>query len=130
MGEGSSHELGALLLTEAVQFSLHSAKKPLFALFLDAKSAFDSVLRKILIHKLFFCGTADQSLIFINNRLESRTTYVEWDKELMGPIIDEQGVNKEEPTLETTTRFSEKNSYPWLRHLVLELLFGARSFLQ
>ena len=94
MGEGSSHELGALLLTEAVQFSLHSAKKPLFALFLDAKSAFDSVLRKILIHTLFFCGTADQSLIFINNRLESRTTYVEWDKELMGPIIDEQGVEQ------------------------------------
>ena len=81
-------------MTEAVQFSLHTAKKPLFALFLDAKSAFDSVLRKILINKLYFCGTTDQSLILINNRLKSRTTYVEWDKEMMGPISDEQGVEQ------------------------------------
>ena len=36
-GTGSSHELAALLLTECTQFSLFSAKKPLFCIFLDAK---------------------------------------------------------------------------------------------
>ena len=35
-GTGSSHELAALLLTECIEFSLHSAKKPLFCIFLDA----------------------------------------------------------------------------------------------
>ena len=94
MGEGSSHELAGLLLTEAVQYSLFTDKKPLFALFLDARSAFDSVLRKILVNKLFHCGTTGQSLLFLNNRLEARTTFVEWDKQLMGPIVDEQGVEQ------------------------------------
>ena len=43
-GEGMSHELAALLLTTAIQHSL-SMKKVLFILLLDAKSAFDLVLR-------------------------------------------------------------------------------------
>ena len=94
MGEGSSHELAALLLTEAVQTSLYTVKKPMFALFLDAKSAFDVVLRKILINKLFHSGTNGHSLLYINSRLENRTTYVEWDKQLMGPIKDELGVEQ------------------------------------
>ena len=32
--------------------------------------------------------------MFINNRLESRTTCVEWEKQLMGPIHDELGVEQ------------------------------------
>ena len=94
LGEGSSHELAALLLTEAVQFSLNSIKRPMFALFLDAKSAFDGVLRKILINSLFHCGTEGHSLLYINNRLETRTTYLDWDNQLMGPIKDELGVEQ------------------------------------
>ena len=94
MGEGSSHDLSALLLTETVQSSLYTVKKPLFALFLDVKSAFDSVLRKILIPKLYHCGTDGHDLLLINNRLESRRTYLEWDQQLMGPIDDELGVEQ------------------------------------
>ena len=56
-GEGSSHELAALLLTEVIQHSLHSLKLPVFAIFLNAKSAFDRVLREILIRNLFVAGT-------------------------------------------------------------------------
>ena len=44
-GEGSSHELAAVLLTEAIQHCLHYSKKPIFVLLLDAKSAFDVVIR-------------------------------------------------------------------------------------
>ena len=51
-GRGSNHELAALLLTETIQHSLHSSKKPLFVLYLDAKSAFDLVLRQFLINNL------------------------------------------------------------------------------
>ena len=35
-GKGSSHELAALLLTETIQYSLNSSKKPIFVLYLDA----------------------------------------------------------------------------------------------
>ena len=80
MGEGSSHELAGLLLTEATQFSLFTDKVPMFALFLDVRSAFDSVERKILINKLFHCGTSGDALIFIENILGARKIYVEWER--------------------------------------------------
>ena len=47
-GSGMSHELASLLLTTAIQNSISSAE-PLFVLLLDAKSAFDLVLREILV---------------------------------------------------------------------------------
>ena len=43
-GEGSSHELAAVLLTETIQHSLFTLKQPLYVLYLDAQSAFDVVL--------------------------------------------------------------------------------------
>ena len=52
-GPGSSHELAALLLTECIQFSLFSVKQPLFVIFLDAKSAFDKILRELVIKNAF-----------------------------------------------------------------------------
>ena len=94
LGEGSSHELAALLLTETIQHSLFSLKKPVFALFLDAKSAFDVVLHQILVANLYHSGTNGHSLLLIDNRLKSRRTYIEWDKQLMGPIIDQLGVEQ------------------------------------
>ena len=45
-GTGSSHDLAALLVSECVQYNLFSAKVPLFCIFLDAKSAFDKVVRE------------------------------------------------------------------------------------
>ena len=85
-GRGSSHELAALLLTETVQYSLNSSKKPLFVLYLDAKSAFDLVLTEFLINNLFHYGIQDQGLLLINERLGNRKTVCEWDRQLMGPI--------------------------------------------
>ena len=77
LGEGSSHELVALLLTETIQSSLFSTKQPMFVLFVDARSAYVVVLRKIFINNLFHCGTDGYSLLYINNRLESRTTAID-----------------------------------------------------
>ena len=93
-GEGSSHELAALLLTECIQHSLYTLKQPIFTLFLDAQSAFDVVQRELLIKNLYFCGTSNPSIVYIDNRLRSRTTFLDWDKSIMGPIADERGLEQ------------------------------------
>ena len=93
-GEGSSHELAALLLTEVIQHSLHVSKLPVYALYLDARSAFDLVLRELLIRNLFVSGTTGEALLYIDERLRNRNTYCEWDKNLMGPIKDTLGVEQ------------------------------------
>ena len=93
-GRGSSHELAALLLTEAIQYSLFNSKQPLFVIFLDAKSAFDKILRELVIRNAYLAGSQDQGLIYLDNRLKHRKTYVEWDKVLMGPICDRLGVEQ------------------------------------
>ena len=92
-GEGSSHELTALLLTETIQHSLYSLKQPIFVLFLDAKSAFDVVLRELLIKNLFNINkSCSHSLLYLNHGLDNRQTFLDWDGQLMGPIMDEQGL--------------------------------------
>ena len=93
-GTGSSHELASLLLSECIQFSLFTNKKPLYVIFLDAKSAFDKILREFCIKDAFLAGTQDQGLIYLDNRLKNRKTYVEWNKVLMGPIHDKLGVEQ------------------------------------
>ena len=65
-GEGSSHELAALLLTEAIQHSLFSSSLPLYVLYLDARSAYDRVVPEFLVRNLFQSGTSGQSLLYIN----------------------------------------------------------------
>ena len=89
-----SHELASFLLTETVQFSLNVSKQPVYALFLDAKSAFDRVVPQRLIRNLFLAGTNDQRLLHIDQRLKSRRTYCEFDKQMMGPIIDTRGLEQ------------------------------------
>ena len=96
-GEGSSHELAAVLLTETIQHSLYSLKQPAFALYLDAMSAFDVVLRQLLVKNLFHANTTDHSLLYINNRLENRKTVIDWDGQLMGPVSDERGLEQGGP---------------------------------
>ena len=93
-GKGSSHELAALLVTECILHSKHTLKLPTFALYLDAKSAFDAVLKEILVRNLYFTQGLDKSLLLINNRLGNRVTYVDWDESLMGPIHDELGLEQ------------------------------------
>ena len=93
-GQGMSHEIASLLLTETILYSRHTSKKPLFALFLDAKSAFDRVVKEILVRNLFFSGTDDQRLIYLDQRLSNRTTYCDFDDQLMGPILDTRGLEQ------------------------------------
>ena len=90
-GSGSSHELASLLVTEVIQHSLYAANKPVFMLALDAESAFDRCLRQILVCELFKAGMSDDALKLIDNRLKSRSTVYEWDRELLGPAADTTG---------------------------------------
>ena len=93
-GEGSSHELASLLITEAVQHSLFSTKKPVFMLFLDARSAFDTVVIQFLIRNLYTMGMSGNSILYMNNRLLNRISYCEWEQKIMGPIYDEHGLEQ------------------------------------
>ena len=93
-GQGSSHELASLLLTECIQYSLHSIKEPVFVLYLDAQAAFDVVQRKLLIRNLFHSQCPDQSLVYQDIRLAARQTIVDWNGNLMGPIEDGQGLEQ------------------------------------
>ena len=93
-GKGSSHELASLLVTEVIQYSLNVNLKPMYILFLDAKSAFDLVIREFLVANLYHYGIRDQGLILIDERLRNRKTFCEWDKKLMGPILDLWGLEQ------------------------------------
>ena len=68
----------------------------------------------LFVNNLYRCGTDGESLLYINNRLENRTTVVEWDKQLVGPIRTNKDLNKEEEILETSTRFLPENNSPLL----------------
>ena len=94
LGPGMSHEMGALLLSEVIQHSLNVNNKPLYALFVDARSAFDRALREILVRNLFLIGTTGDRLLYFDNRLKHRKTFCEWDHQVLGPILDKQGVEQ------------------------------------
>ena len=66
----------------------------MYALYLDAKSAFDVVQRELLVKSVFQVQGADRSLLCIDKRLSGRKTVVEWARHLMGPIDDEQGLEQ------------------------------------
>ena len=93
-GEGRSHEMAGLLLTECIQYSRFSLQKPIFVLYLDARSAFDVVQKELLLKNLFNVQPLDQSFLYLNNRLQNRTTYVDYNGCIMGPILDEQGLEQ------------------------------------
>ena len=95
-GSGMSHELASLLVTLAIHNSL-SLSEPLFILLLDAKSAFDLVLRQILVRRLFLDTTPDQRIRYWDLRLSNRTTFCQWEGDTMGPISDELGLEQGGP---------------------------------
>ena len=68
--------------------------KPIYILYLDARSAFDLVVREILIATLYHGGIRDQGLVLIDERLKNRKTFCKWDKKLMGPIRDLWGTEQ------------------------------------
>ena len=57
-------------------------------------SAFDLVIREMLINNLYHYGIQDQGLLLIDQRLKHRVTVCEWDGHLMGPISDKWGVKQ------------------------------------
>ena len=91
LGSGMSHELGALLLTESINHSIKENNQPVFCLFLDALSAFDLTIREIIIRKLHLLGTTGHKLLYLDNRLKHRKTFMEWDHKVLGPINDQLG---------------------------------------
>ena len=46
---------------------------------------------------MYLDGTAGHSLLFLDARLKNRVTYIEWERTLMGPIHDQQGVEQGGP---------------------------------
>ena len=77
--------LTSSLPSSSQRHSLNVSNLPIFALFLDAKSAFDRVLKEILVRNLFTAGTDDHRLLYIDKRLKNRRTFCEYDKQIMGP---------------------------------------------
>ena len=75
-GESSSHELASILVTEAVQLSKYSKCLPTFLLFLDVRSAFDTVVIPYLIRNLYLARTNGDSLIQILFKSSVRTEIV------------------------------------------------------
>ena len=66
----------------------------MYLLLLDAQSAFDRVVIEHAVRCAYLAGTDDEGLIYHDNRLRHRSTFIEWDKELLGPIKDTQGVEQ------------------------------------
>ena len=93
-GEGSSHELASLLVTEIVQHSLYTLKEPVYLLCLDAQSAFDAVVLELLVRNLYLAGMDGNTTNFMDHRLTNRLTYLDWDRNIMGPIKDEKGLEQ------------------------------------
>ena len=79
------------MITETIQYSLHSKKRPVYLLSLDAQSAFDRCLRQILICKLYEVGVSPSAISLIDKRLENRATIYEWNGTLLGPSTDTTG---------------------------------------
>ena len=96
MKRGSSHELAALLLTEAITYATITVGITLWVLLLDKKAAFDTVLKEHVITSAYSAADyrADQSLLYIANRLVSRRTFLQSSSSLMGPINDQVGVEQ------------------------------------
>ena len=109
-GTGMSHKLASLLLTSSIQNSLDSSK-PLFVLLLDAKSAFDLVLREILVRRLYLDTTKDQRICYWDLRLANRITYCLWDGQTMGPIYDQLGLEQGGPIVVSIIKFIIMSSW-------------------
>ena len=69
-------------------------KEPAYLLFLDAKSAFDTVKPELLAKNLYKSGMDGNSLSYIIERLSNRRTFLDWNRTIMGPISDELGLEQ------------------------------------
>ena len=60
----------------------------------DTRALQYRIQREILVRHLFHVQNLSQSLLFIDSRLANRETVVDFDGQLMGPIMDEQGLEQ------------------------------------
>ena len=97
----------------------------MYLLFLDAKSAFDTVVTQFLIRNLYLTGMNGTSLIYFDNRLKNRTTFCEWDKVLMGPIDDEHGLEQGGVNSSDAYKIYNNNLFKTLQYLLLAKLMIA-----
>ena len=81
-------------MTEATIHGLYTSKEPVYFLSLDALSAIDRVVIEHAIREAYLAGTQDEGLVYLENRLRNRETYIEWDKEILGPIKDTNGLEQ------------------------------------
>ena len=74
MRDGSSHEVCALALTEALVHSARNLKLPIIHTYLDTKAAFDSSLKEHVVWEVYHAAgkIPSQSILYITNRLSSR----------------------------------------------------------
>ena len=93
-GKNSSHDLASLQVTELIAYSNIVLNRPLYALFLDAKSCFDRVRAQNVIKNAYRTGTSGYSLNLIDNRLTNRSSYIKFNNDVIGPIYDSQGVEQ------------------------------------
>ena len=63
-------------------------------IFLDARCAFDKTINSILANQMFHAGTKDKRLLYLDNRLCNRITFIQWDRRIMGGIKDEVGIEQ------------------------------------
>ena len=96
MKDGSSHEVCALALTEALLHSSHNLKLHVVHTYLDTKAAFDSSLKENMVQEV--CNAAgkvpSQSILYTANRLSLRKTFLKYNTTVMGPISDSRGVEQ------------------------------------
>ena len=96
MTRGSSHELASLLLSEAISYATITLGITLWVLLLDKQAAFDSVLKEHVLTAAHAAAIhiADQSLLYMTNKLSPRRTFLQLSSTLMGPIYDRVGVEQ------------------------------------
>ena len=96
MKDGSSHELCALALTEVIVYSTKNLKKPVFQVYLDKEAAFDSAHKEHIIRRVFQAAgeCPSQLVLYLANRLSSRSTYLSVQGVVLGPIFDDRGVEQ------------------------------------
>ena len=52
------------------------------------------MVTEYLVRSLYLAGVEGDALLYLNHRLKNRKTYVDWDRTIMGPILDEHGVEQ------------------------------------
>ena len=77
-----------------MQTSRFVLKQLVFILFLDAQSAFNNVLISYLVRQLYISGMEGNSLLYLYKRLTNRLSFLEFNKDTVGPIHDECGLEQ------------------------------------